>query len=338
MNLNKEPYYKMYVGDCRKILKTFPDEKFQLMVTSPPYWGVRDYKHPKQIGFGQSLDEYLKELKKVWKEVVRLLLPDGKVAVNIGNIYYSELDEKRKTTANLALLIWNQFNSFKELRFMGTIYWQKKTSRNGTVLFGSYPYPSNFMVSNAVEIIYIFRKKGKRKISKRIKELSKITKEEFREYRNAIWSIHGHGNSGNNHPATFPPELPKRLIKMYSFAGDEILDPFCGIGTSNIEALKLNRSSVGIDTNPLYIKEALLKLKRLKGKIKSMSDKNSQNIEISSKDTAENEFIDKCIEAFEKEVYEKKLNILIWGLTEPADDSDTYKVDTYKKEWTLENI
>lgn len=94
MNLNKEPYYKMYVGDCRKILKTFPDEKFQLMVTSPPYWGVRDYKHPKQIGFGQSLDEYLKELKKVWKEVVRLLLPDGKVAVNIGNIYYSELDEK----------------------------------------------------------------------------------------------------------------------------------------------------------------------------------------------------------------------------------------------------
>lgn len=81
-----------------------------------------------------------------------------------------------------------------------------------------------------------------------------------------------------------------------------------------------------------------MKLKRLKGKIKSMSDKNSQNIEISSKDTAENEFIDKCIEAFEKEVYEKKLNILIWGLTEPADDSDTYKVDTYKKEWTLENI
>lgn len=264
MNLNKEPYHKMYVGDCRKILKAFPDEKFQLMVTSPPYWNVKNYKHPTQIGFGQSLDEYLKELKKVWKEVVRLLLPDGKVAVNIGNIYYSELDEKRKTTANLALLIWNQFNSFKELRFMGTIYWQKKTSRNGAVLFGSYPYPSNFMVSNAVEIIYIFRKKGKRKISKRIKELSKITKEEFREYRNAIWSIHGHGNSGNNHPATFPPELPRRLIKMYSFVGDEILDPFCGIGTTNIEAIMLNRSSVGIDTNPLYIKEALLKLEKIK--------------------------------------------------------------------------
>lgn len=256
--------YKVQTGDSRKILKTLPDEKFQLMVTSPPYWNVRDYEHPSQIGFGQSLPKYLEELMKVWKEVVRILLPDGKIAVNIGNIYYSKSDEKRSTTANLGLLFWNQFISFNELRFMGTIYWQKKTSRNGNVLFGSYPYPSNFMISNSVEMIYVFRKKGKRKISKRIKELSKISKEEFREYRNSIWGIHGHGDSRNGHPAFFPSELPKRFIKMYSFVGDSIIDPFCGIGTTNIEAAKLSRNSVGIDINSSYIKEARSKLKKIK--------------------------------------------------------------------------
>lgn len=259
----------MYIGDCRKILKSFPDERFQLMVTSPPYWDVRDYEHPMQIGFGQTLYEYLEELMKVWKEVVRLLLPDGKIAVNIGNIYYSKPDEKRRTTANLALLVWNQLNTFNELRFMGTIYWQKTTSRNGAVLFGSYPYPSNFMVSNAVETIHIFRKKGVRKVPKEIKELSKITKEEFREYRNAIWCING--NPGNNHPAIFPSELPKRLIKMYSFVGDVILDPFCGIGTTNIEAVKLNRSSIGIDINLSYIKEAISRLKKINSECKVTS-------------------------------------------------------------------
>lgn len=261
MNLKNKLYHKMCIGDCRKILKSFPDEKFQLMVTSPPYWNVRDYEHPMQIGFNQTLDEYLEELMEVWEEVVRVLLPDGKIAVNIGNIYYSEPGEKRKTTANLALLVWNQLNTFNELRFMGTIYWQKTTSRNGAVLFGSYPYPSNFMVSNAVEAIHIFRKRGERKILKEIKELSMITKEEFREYRNAIWYING--NPGSNHPATFPPELPKRLIKMYSFVGDVILDPFCGVGTTNIEAVKLNRSSTGIDINHSYIKEAILRLKKI---------------------------------------------------------------------------
>lgn len=276
MNLKNKPLHKLYIGDCRKILKLLPDERFQLMITSPPYWDVRNYNSPLQIGFGQTLNEYLDELMKVWKEIVRLLLPDGKIAVNIGNIYYCKPDEKRKTTANLGLLLWNQLNTFDELRFMGTIYWQKTTSRNGAVLFGSYPYPSNFMVSNAVEAIHIFRKKGTRKLSKEIKELSKITKEEFREYRNAIWYING--SPGNNHPATFPSELPKRLIKLYSFVGDVVLDPFCGVGTTNIEAVKLNRNSVGIDINPSYIKEALLRLKKInaEGKVISFDEKENR--------------------------------------------------------------
>lgn len=257
---NDTLYLKMYVGDCRKILTSI-NEQFQLVVTSPPYWNARNYECSSEIGFNQTMNEYLEELMKVWKEIVRLLLPDGKIAVNIGNIYYSNFDEKRKTTANLILLLWNQLNTFDELRFMGTIYWQKTTLRNGRVLWGSYPYPSNFLISTAVEAIHVFRKRGERKVSKEIKEASKITKEEFQQYQNNIWQING--RQSKNHPAVFPSELPKRLIKMYSFVEDVVLDPFCGLGTTNLEAIKLNRNSVGIDINPRYIQEALLSAEKI---------------------------------------------------------------------------
>ena len=140
--------HKIIFGESEKVLRTFDEDTFQLMVTSPPYWNVRDYEVDSQIGFGEDLDSYLERLNGVWGEVVRTLLPDGKIAVNIGNIYYNFEKEKRKTTANLAYLIWKQLDEYQELRFMGTVYWQKTTSRNGAVLFGSYPYPTNFMISS----------------------------------------------------------------------------------------------------------------------------------------------------------------------------------------------
>ena len=149
--------HKIIFGDSAKVLSKFPNNSFQLMVTSPPYWNVRDYGHPEQIGLNDTLQEYLERLNDIWKEVVRTLLPDGKIALNIGNIYYSETDENRRTTANLSYLLWKQLDEFRELRYMGTIYWRKTTSRNGAVLFGSYPYPSNFMISSAVEPIHVFR-------------------------------------------------------------------------------------------------------------------------------------------------------------------------------------
>ena len=114
--------HKIIFGDSAKVLKTFLDNTFQLMVTSPPYWNVRDYGHPDQIGLNDTLQEYLNKLNDVWKEVIRTLMPDGKIALNIGNIYYSEPDENRRTTANLSYLLWKQLDNFKELRYMGTIY------------------------------------------------------------------------------------------------------------------------------------------------------------------------------------------------------------------------
>ena len=251
--------HQIFFGDAQKVLpQCVGDESVQLMVTSPPYWNVRDYERPGQIGFNDTLEEYLLKLNEIWKEIIRVLLPDGKIALNIGNIYYSEPDEKRRTTANLTLLVWEQLNKFDELRFMGIIYWQKTTSRDGAVLFGSYPYPSNFMISNAVEPIFIFRKRGKRVVSQGVKERSKISLAEFRGFRDALWQING--AASDKHTAAFPLEIPRRLMMMYSFVGDTVLDPFLGSGTTTKAALELERNSIGIEINPAffeYIREKL---------------------------------------------------------------------------------
>ena len=250
---NDTTTHRIYFGDAAEVLKDcIPDESVQLIVTSPPYWNVRDYGHPGQIGYGDTLQEYLDKLDNVWREVVRTLLPDGKLAINIGNIYYSEPDEKRRTTANLTVLIWDRLSRLPGMRFMGTIYWQKTTSREGAVLFGSYPYPANFMISNAVEPIFVFRKAGKRRVPKEIKEKSRITPEEFRSFRDAIWPVNG--AAADKHTAAFPLEIPRRLIMMYSFVGDTVLDPFAGSGTTNKAALDLNRNSIGIEINPDFFK------------------------------------------------------------------------------------
>ncbi|MDO8578134.1 MAG: site-specific DNA-methyltransferase [Dehalococcoidales bacterium] len=243
--------HRIYFGDAETVLKKLPDNFFQLMVTSPPYWNVRDYGHKGQIGRNDTLQEYLDKLDGVWREVARTLLPDGKIAVNIGNVYYSEPDEKRRTTANLSLLAWQQLNNIDSLRFMGTIYWQKTTSRSGAVLFGSYPYPTNFMISNAVEPIHVFRKAGKRQVSKEIRERSKVTLKEHRKFRDAIWNdING---VEDTHCAAFPIELPARLIRMFSYADDWILDPFLGSGSTMKAAKDLGRKSIGIELNPDYL-------------------------------------------------------------------------------------
>lgn len=259
---NELTKHELHTGSADEELARVRNGSIQLIVTSPPYWNARDYGHVKQIGFKNRYEEYLLKMERIFGACIRTLLPDGKIALNIGNIYNNDAKEKRVYAVNLVLDMWRILNSFTELKFMGTIYWKKTTSRNGAVLFGSYPYPSNFMISTALEAIHIFRKMGKRKVSQEIKEKSKISGEEFKKIREPIW--HLHSVSKKEHPAVFPAELAHRLIEMYSFYNDIVLDPFCGIGTVNVEALKLNRNSIGIDIKKEYIKKAVTHLRELK--------------------------------------------------------------------------
>jgi DNA modification methylase len=247
--------HTFYLGDSLEILKKVRKESVQLVVTSPPYWKAKDYNHKKQLGYYDTYKQYLSKLKKIINLLEKKLLPDGKIALNIGNIYQPDTNKRRYHTINLVQDIWSIFNRNKSLKFMGTIYWKKTTSRNGAVLFGSYPYPSNFMISTAIEPIHIFRKIGKRKVELKVKQLSKISKKEFRELRDPIWNLNG--ISKKEHPAVFPNALVRRLIKMYSFVGDTVLDPFAGVGTTNIEAASLNRSSIGIEINKSYLNKTI---------------------------------------------------------------------------------
>ena len=257
--------HNFFIGDTEHEIKKIQTSSIQLIITSPPYWNAKDYNHDQQLGFNDNYNDYLKKLKKIIKQFDRILLPDGKIAINISNIYFKDEKEKRCSTINLVQDIWNIIDTVQDFSFMGTIYWKKPTSRNGAVLFGSYPYPSNFMISTALESIHVFRKKGKRKVLKDIKEKSRLTKDEFREYREPIWYLNGITNK--KHPAVFPNELPNRLIKLYSFYGDTILDPFCGIGTTNIEAQKLYRNSIGIDIREDFVNIAIKNIKKNHKKI-----------------------------------------------------------------------
>jgi site-specific DNA-methyltransferase (adenine-specific) len=138
---------------------------------------------------------------------------------------------------------------------MGAIMWQKKTTSNttgGASLMGSYPYPKNGIISIDYEFILIFKKLGTpKKPPKEIKEMSKMTKEEWKTYFDGHWYFGGAKQDG--HIAMFPEELPKRLIKMFAFVGDTVLDPFLGSGTTSLAARNLNRNSVGYETNPEFI-------------------------------------------------------------------------------------
>ncbi len=137
---------------------------------------------------------------------------------------------------------------------MGSIIWQKKTTMNttgGASVMGSYPYPPNGLVEFDYEFIMIFKKQGSRPVSRDMKEKSKLTKEEWKEYFSGHWYFNGERQVG--HEAMFPEELPGRIIKMFSFVGDTVLDPFLGSGTTAKVALELGRNSIGYEINKNFL-------------------------------------------------------------------------------------
>ena len=248
-----ENWAKIIIGDSRKMLE-IKDNSVQLVVTSPPYWSIKNYGVKNQIGYGQTLHEYLKDLYRVWKESYRVLEPGRRLVVNIGDQFARSIVYGRYKIIPLHAEIIAQCEDIG-FDYMGSIIWQKKTTMNttgGANVMGSYPYPPNGMIEVDYEFILIFKKPGKsEKIPKEIKEKSKLTKEEWKEYFYGHWNFAGARQI--EHEAMFPEELPKRLIKMYTFVGDTVLDPFLGSGTTVKAALNLHRNAIGYEINEKFL-------------------------------------------------------------------------------------
>lgn len=237
-------------------MSSIPDGSVNLIITSPPYWTLKDYDVEGQIGTGSSsYDYYISELNKVWTECVRVLAPDGKICINIMPFLLTGKAarfERRET--RLVLGDIEKFMDSTNCMFQFGLYiWDKrKIARFSS--FGSYPYPTNMFSTYPYEWITVFCKQGKREpVSKEIKEKSKLTAAEWQNWAiNSIWEMQPAKAKSEGHPAPFPLELPKRLIKLYSFYGDTVLDPFAGTGTTLKAAIELGRKAVGYELNPDY--------------------------------------------------------------------------------------
>jgi DNA modification methylase len=244
---------KIIIGDSRSMAEV-EDEAIDLVVTSPPYWHIKDYGVPGQIGYGQSLHEYLRDLYYVWQECLRVLRPGSRLCLNIGDQFARAAVYGRYKVIPLHAEFIAQGERIG-FDFMGSVIWQKKTTMNtsgGAVVMGSYPYPPNGIIEIDYEFIHVFKKPGKtKKVSTEIKEVSKLTREEWKEYFAGHWYFGGARQLG--HEAMFPQELPRRLIRMFTFVGDTVLDPFLGSGTTVKVALDLGRNAVGYEINEGFL-------------------------------------------------------------------------------------
>lgn len=253
--------HKIIIGDSRK-MNELEDSSIHLVVTSPPYWQLKDYGNDNQIGFNDSYEEYINNLNLVWQECYRVLKPGCRMAINIGDQFARSVYYGRYKVIPIRTEII-KFCETIGFDYMGAIIWQKKTTMNttgGATVMGSYPFPRNGIIEIDYEFILLFKKPGKSPApSKEIKEKSKISKEKWKEYFSGHWYFNGERQ--DKHLAMFPVELPKRLIEMFTFVGETVLDPFLGSGTTSLAALLTNRNSVGYEINKEFLSIIRNKLK-----------------------------------------------------------------------------
>lgn len=234
-------------------MKDIPNNSLHLMITSPPYNVSKEYDND------LSLNEYLNLLKNCFTETYRVLVDGGRACINIANIgrkpYIPLSDYVSK------IMIEIGFN------MRGEIIWNKSAGAGISTAWGSFQSASNPILRDVHEYILIFSKGNyKRERNKEEKELRKdnITKEEFIEWTKSVWTMNTESAKRIGHPAPFPEELPNRLIKLFSFTNDIVIDPFMGSGTTAIAAIKNNRNFVGYEINEKYINLANNRILNLK--------------------------------------------------------------------------
>lgn len=250
--------HKLIQGDGRD-LSVLKDESVGLVLTSPPYWNIKNYGDEKhQLGNIDKYEEFLDELDKTWKECLRILLPGGRLVVVVGDVLLSRKEHGRHHVMplhsdiqtrcrnigfdNLAPIIWYKISNASH-----------EMDRPGGGFLGK-PYEPNAIIKNDIEYILMLRKPGKyRSPTDEQRQKSKIGKTDFKKWFQQIWSDVQGATTKSGHPAPFPEELSTRLIRMFSFDGDIVVDPFVGSGTTVISAIKCNRMGVGMEINEKFI-------------------------------------------------------------------------------------
>lgn len=246
--------HRLINGDARALSFLAP-ESIHLVVTSPPYWNLKRYnENPDQLGHVEDYESFLSELEKVWRHVFRVLVPGGRLVCVVGDVCVARRNFGRHLVfplhADISVIC-------RRIGFdnLNPIIWHKIANASYEVTNGSKflgkPYEPNAIIKNDMEFILMQRKPGGyRKPTEAQRKASKLSKEEFNRWFQQIWNITG--ASTRHHPAPFPLELATRLVRMFSFVGDTVLDPFCGTGTTLIAALRTGRNSIGIEIDPEY--------------------------------------------------------------------------------------
>lgn len=251
--------HRFYRRDARN-LDDLPDASVHLVLTSPPYWTLKRYNESSgQLGSIENYDEFLNELDKVWRHCHRLLVEGGRMIVVVGDVCLSRRGHGRHSVVPLHASIQERCRGIG-FDNLAPIIWYKIAnaaleSDNGSSFLGK-PYEPNAIIKNDIEYILMQRKPGGyRNPSPAMRALSVISEDNQRTWFQQIWRLPG--ASTREHPAPFPPELASRLVRMFSFVGDTVLDPFAGTGTTSVAAATSGRNSVGIEIDRAYFQHAI---------------------------------------------------------------------------------
>jgi DNA modification methylase len=249
--------HRLHQGDARD-MSWLPDESAHLVVTSPPYWTLKEYEHDEgQLGDIEDYEKFLDELDKVWVECARILAPGGRVACVVGDVCIPRKRHGRHYVMPLHADIQVRARRLG-LDCLTPILWHKiangvtEAKGNGAGFYGK-PYQPGAIIKNDVEYIVFLRKGGEyRSPSTLQRALSMLNKEEMQGWLRSSWTDIKGESTRRGHPAPYPVSLAERLIKMFSFVGDTILDPFSGTGTTALAAMQCGRNSVSNELEPRY--------------------------------------------------------------------------------------
>lgn len=255
--------HTLYHADARDI-RFIKDQSVHLVLTSPPYFNLKEYRRGKnQLGIIDDYQQFVDELEKVWRECYRVLVPGGRIVCVVGDVCLS----RKKYGRHAVMPLHSDIAvSCRKIGFdnLNPILWHKISNAsfeaNLSSSFLGKPYEPNAIIKNDLEYILMERKPGGyRNPTEKQREESRMDKEDFQSWFSQIWEMPG-ASTKSGHPAPYPLELATRLVKMFSFVGDVVLDPFCGSGTTMLAAINTERNSIGVETEEYYCHSSLQRL------------------------------------------------------------------------------